>query len=257
MLKIYQKAKAVLIWLGPDTHERLAKVAHDSILTISDFLRPKLGVSLSALSSFSNVYQKLVFKNREELPLPNEYEFSTDAMWKSLNWFYSHPYFTRVWVIPEISANKQRLVHCGHEKIEWDRVDLVAGYVINTNNGDCIFRKSASRTRTAAAFVNFQTTDVLLYTTGNDKPSWIPRWDRPMLFRNPFRLGSAVPWETKSVWKIDRKLNILFLTGFVVDPIEFAESYNEGFFGNAMAKSNEGRKYLEANLARNPKDFGK
>ena len=71
-----------------------------------------------------------MFKNRDYLPLPNECEFSNDAMWKSLIWFYSHSHFTRVWVIQEISANKKRSLHCGREKIGWERVDLVAGYII-------------------------------------------------------------------------------------------------------------------------------
>jgi len=96
MREIYQNAKTVLIWLGPDTQEHQAEVAIDSILTISDFLCQKLGVSVSDLSSINDVYQEVVFKNRDYLPLPNECEFSTDAMWKSLIWFYSHSYFTRV-----------------------------------------------------------------------------------------------------------------------------------------------------------------
>lgn len=33
-------------------------------------------------------------------------------------------------MIQKISANKARLVHCGREKIEWEWVDLVAGYIL-------------------------------------------------------------------------------------------------------------------------------
>jgi Heterokaryon incompatibility protein (HET) len=313
MRKIYQNAKTVLVWLGPDTQEHQAKVAIDSILTISDFLCRKLGISVSDPSSMNDTYQELVLKKRDNLPLPNECEFSTDAMWESLIWFYSHPYFSRVWVIQEIGANKERLVHCGREKIEWDRVDLVASYIIMepafskslgfsstycwwvasvtelvrqhkiwlamlylVSNFSCFderdviyslrglmefsdgaeildpdYNKSTVevyRDSVEAAFVNFQNTNVLLYITGNKKPSWIPRWDQPMLFRNPFRFGKAVPWkpagETKPIWIIDKKLNVLSLSGFIVDPIEFVESYNESFFGN-MTKSDEGRNVLK------------
>jgi hypothetical protein len=28
-----------------------------------------------------------------------------------------------------------------------------------------------------AGFIYFQNTDILLYRTGNETPSWIPRWD--------------------------------------------------------------------------------
>ena len=82
------------------------------------------------LRSLSNIYQDLVLKNRDKLPLPNLLDFVTDGMWQSLIWLYSHQYFTRVWVVQEISANDERLVHCGREKIEWELVDLVAGYII-------------------------------------------------------------------------------------------------------------------------------
>jgi Heterokaryon incompatibility protein (HET) len=314
MQKIYQNAKTVLIWLGPDTQDQ-AEVAINSILTISDFLCQKLGVSVSDLSSINDVYQEVVFKNRHSLPLPNECEFSTDAMWKSLIWFYSHSYFTRVWAIQEINAHKERLLHCGREKIEWDRVGLVAGYIIMetafsknfgftsaycwwaaivaterirqpknwlfmlylASNFSCMdardviyglrglmnistsaellnpnYSKSTVevyRDSVEAAFVNFQNTDVLLYITGDENPSWITRWDRPMLFRNPFRFGKALPWkpagETKPIWNIDKELNVLSLSGFVVDPIKYVESYNESIFGNAMTKSDEGRNVLK------------
>ncbi len=127
MRKIYEKAKLVLSWLGPVTQDLEEVAAVDSIRRISNFLCQKLGVSISDLRSMSNIYQELLLKNRAYLPQPNECEFSTNATWKSLIWFYSHPYFTRVWVIQEISANKERLVHCGRERIEWEWVDLVAG----------------------------------------------------------------------------------------------------------------------------------
>lgn len=315
MRKIYQNAKAVLIWLGPDTQEHQARVAIDSILTISDFLCRKLGVSVSDLSSINDVYQDFVFKNRDYLPLPNECEFSTENMWKSLIWFYSHSYFTRVWAIQEVNANKARLLHCGREKIEWDRVGLVAGYIIletafsqsfgftsaycwwaalmtterirqpknwlfmlylassfssldprdgiyglrglmNFSEGaellDPDYNKSTVevyRDSVEAAFVNFQNTDVLLYVNAHESPSWIPRWNRSMLFRNPFRFGKALPWkpagETKPIWNIDKKSNTLSLSGFVVDSIKYVEPYNESIFGNAMTKSEEGRNLLK------------
>ena len=57
----------------------------------------------------NDVYQELVFKNRERLPLPNECDFATDEMWTSMKWFYSHSYFTRVWVIQELNARKERV----------------------------------------------------------------------------------------------------------------------------------------------------
>jgi hypothetical protein len=41
-----------------------------------------------------------------------------------------------------------------------------------------------------AALVNFEKADVLLYITVEEEPSWIPRWNIPMLFRNHSDLSS-------------------------------------------------------------------
>ena len=58
-----------------------------------------------------------------------------------------------------------------------------------------------------------------------------------------------MPWtpsgDTKPIWRIDRKLNSLFLTGFVADSIKVVVDYNEGYFGKAMAESKEGREQLK------------
>lgn len=313
MQRIYKNAIIVLSWLGPDTQEHQAVAAINSIVTISDFLCQKLGVSVSDLRSVGNIYQELVLKNRARLPLPNECDFSTDATWNSLIWFYSHPYFTRVWVVQEISANKERLLLCGREQIEWERIDLVAGYMImetafsksfgftdtycwwvstvteltrnpkkwlsmlylastyscldardviyglrglmELSDGDDLLDPDYSkstlevyRDSVEAAIIDFQNTDVFTYITGDGNPSWIPRWNQPMMFRNPFRFGRALPWkpagETTPIWNIDKKLNIVSLTGFVVDLISYVEPYSETFFGNTIIESDKGRNML-------------
>ncbi len=314
MRKIYEKAKAVLIWVGPDSDDHQAKVAIDSIITISNFLCEKLGIPVSDLYSVDNLYQKIMATARDVLPVPNECEFSTDAMWKSLVWFYKHPYFTRVWAIQEVNANKERFLHCGLEKVLWDRVSLVACYItmetafskaFGFTNAYCWwaatvttdlvqpknwllmlylasnfssldprdviyglrgmmdlgkgaellepdYSKSTAevyRDSVEAALVNFDKTDVLLYVQGTENPSWVPRWDIPMLFRNPFRFGKPLPWkpagETSPIWEIDKNLSILSLSGVVIGSIKFVESYNEGLFGTTMTESEEGRKSLK------------
>ena len=98
------------------------------------------------------------------------------------------------------------------------------------------------------ALLNFQNTDIFTYVTGHESPSWIPQWNLPMVFRNPFRFGRALPWrpagETKPSWNIDKKLNVISLNGFVVDRVRFCDSYYESFFGNAMIESYEGKRKL-------------
>ncbi|KAL8940285.1 MAG: hypothetical protein Q9216_002897 [Gyalolechia sp. 2 TL-2023] len=313
MRKIYGKAKVVLSWVGPVAQDHQDAVAVDSIRKISNFLCQKLGISISDLHSIGNIYQNLILKNRADLPLPNECQFSTDATWKSLVWFYSHPYFTRVWVIQEVIANKERTVHCGREKIGWECVDLVAGYITmepafskcfgfadtycwwvstmteltrNPKNwlsmlylastyscldardviyglrglmelsdgGELLdpdYSKSVLevyRDSVEAAILNFQNTDIFTYVTGDGNPSWVPQWNRPMLFRNPFRFGRSLPWRpsggTTAISSIDKELNIISLTGFYVDSVKLFEPYNEGFFSNATVDSDEGKRVL-------------
>jgi hypothetical protein len=240
MKRIYEKAQAVQVWLGPDTDDHQAATAVQSIQTISDFLCDKLGISILEHTPGGDTYQELLIKNRDKLPRPNETKFSTDAMWKSLIWFYSYAYFTRVWVIQEISANTNRQVCVGHAKTIWNKFDLVASYIImdpafyneygfsgaycwwvatiaelvteptrwlNTlylaSNYECLdardiiyglrgvmdisegeallepdYNKSTLevfRDSVEAALMNFKKVDVLLYVTGKESPSWVPR----------------------------------------------------------------------------------
>ena len=157
MRKIYQNAKTVLVWLGPDTQEHQAKAAVDSVITVSDFICQRLGISIPDLKLINNPYEEIVAKNRDRLPLPNECEFSTNALWKSLIWFYSHPYFARVWAIQEVNANKERLLHCGFEKIVWDRVSLVAGYITM----ETAFSKSFGFSNTYCWWAATMTTEIM------------------------------------------------------------------------------------------------
>jgi hypothetical protein len=82
--------------------------------------------------------------------------------------------------------------------------------------------------------------------------SWVPEWNREMLFRNPFRFGKPLPWKpagaTKAVWKVDREANVLHLTGKIIDKIEYAESYKENYFNNIV--SEDDRMFLRRNWTR-------
>ena len=317
MRRIYQRAKGVVIWLGPDTADHMAKKATDSVRRISDLLCKKLDLQITDLSSRRNLYQEVLYQNRQFLPSPDECDFSSDAMWQPLKWFYSHAYFTRLWVIQEVNASTSRIVHCGHAEIEWDRVDLVAGYMIMNNSFshnhgfhqthcwwtatvttermrnpqnwlwmlylasnffcsderdviyglrglmhvpekspqalllDPDYKKSVVdvyRDSVEAALLDCENTDVLLYLTGHESPSWIPRWDRKMLFRNPFRFGKALPWkpagDTKVRWRIDKEANVLHLSGFTIDTVKSISTYNERYFGNAMLDAASGQEEL-------------
>jgi Heterokaryon incompatibility protein (HET) len=315
MRRIFETAKTVVIWLGPDNEVHQAPLAIDSVRQITHFLCRKLGISFEDLTSKEEVYHEVIFKGKGQIPLPHECDFVTEEMWESLRWLYKHPYFTRLWVIQEINASKHRMAHCGHEIIPWVAIELVAGYIIlettfsksqgftntfcwwastapsvlrqaknwlhmlylasnfaATDPRDVIYglrgmMRSAEggwlldpdyskstlqvyRDSVEAAFIDYKTTDALLYVSGVEDPSWVPRWDQPMLFRNPFRFSKPVPWkpagESPPVWRIDKDANVLSMSGFVHDSIEFVEPYHETFFGSTMIASDEGRLELKS-----------
>ncbi|KAH8714833.1 heterokaryon incompatibility protein-domain-containing protein [Phaeosphaeriaceae sp. PMI808] len=306
MKRIYENAQRVQVWLGLDTEDHQAATAVKSIQVVSDFLCDKLGISIEKHTVGDDTYQELPLKNRAELPLPNETDFSTDTMWKSLVWFYSHPYFTR--------CHMNREINVGYAKTVWNRIDLVASYIIMepafsdaygfsgaycwwvatiaelliqptrwlnilylASNYGCLdardviyglrgimeLRKDGTlldpdynkltlevyRDTVEVALNNFKKADVLLYVAGNETPSWIPLWDIPMLFRNPFRFGKPMLWkpagDTEPTWSIDKSANVLSLSGFVVDVIKHAESYNQLDFANGTIESEEGKAKLK------------
>ena len=325
MRTIFEQSQAVLIWLGRDSREYDAKAAIASIRIISDFLCQKLGIEASELRSIKVPLHDYLVKRRELLPLPNECEFSNDALWESLRWFYSRSYFTRVWIIQELSVPGGRVVHCGNEMIEWEHVDLVAGYIImetafskafgfsNTHcwwaaslvqithseswlfmlylasnyycldardfiyslrdlmklsDGGNLLIPDYSKTMTEvymdsveAALIDFKNTDVLYYVGGTGDPSWVPQWNKAMLFRNPFRLTSGLPWkpaaDTVPIWSIDRKNKVLSLSGILLDTVEYSEPYNEGVFGTTMTLSAQGRNEMKEAWTRILKTFEK
>ncbi|KAF3920877.1 hypothetical protein ABW21_db0205878 [Orbilia brochopaga] len=96
-----------------------------------------------------------------------------------------------------------------------------------------------------AALTNFENTDVLSYVTSSEEPSWVPAWNMPRLFRNPYPFGHRLPWRpargTKAVWSIDKTTNVLSVGGFLVDTIKVSQPYNERFFSNEMLSSEKNR----------------
>ncbi|KAI0973321.1 heterokaryon incompatibility protein-domain-containing protein [Xylaria arbuscula] len=312
MRRIFESAESIILWLGPDEFDR-ASLAASAVRQVADFLCYKLGISLSDIAEEPDVYQKIIFQNRDKIPLPHECDFMPDQMWDALRWLYQHALFTRVWIIQEVNASKNRIVYCGHQTFSWDAIELVAGYIIletafsqsrgftdtycwwastlssdlpkgenwlhmlylasnfsATDPRDVIYglrgmikcedggwlldpdySKSTVdvyRDSVEAALINYKNTNALLYVHGVEEPSWVPRWDRPMLFRNPFRFGQALPWrpagDSKPTWEINREQNILSLSGFKLAVIESSETYTETLFGNTLMESDEGKSKL-------------
>ena len=314
MRKIYENAKAVLIWIGPDDGNDSSSLAFDSIRQITARLSEKLHMSLDEMKSKEELYQGVIFENQQSVPRPDEFEFMTPQRWQALLWLYKYPYFTRVWAIQEINANKERVAYCGTQTVDWTLVELIAGYIIfqsslcsdiDFSSAFCWWASTAPselrqaqnwlhmlylasnfgatdprdllyglrgmidcregghlldpdysktiidvyRDSVEASLMDYKNTNALQYVSGAEDPSWVPRWDKPMLFRNPFRFGKAVPWKAAGdslpSWSIDKKSNVLALSGYIIDSVQISETYKESYFGNTMVDSEQGKLELE------------
>jgi hypothetical protein len=303
MKKIYKNAHKVQVWLGSDNEEAQAETAVSAIEAISGALYAKLDLAQIDARGRNMTYQELLLKHKESLPSPREIGVDSEKFYHALAWLYSHRYFTRIWVIQEISANEQREINIGAFKTTWDHLDLVASYVdiepslattsyfskaycwwvstiaemvslpdkwlsilylasnfecldardviyglrglMNLGDGEELLNPDYGKSLTSvyrdtvkAALTQSKTTDVLLYAVGKEHPSWIPRWDIPMLFRNPFRFGDDVPFKpaggSTASWSIDDDRNELTLQGFIAGRVKFAATYNQRWFADSV-----------------------
>ncbi len=313
MRAIYEKAKTVIVWLGPDNEAHQASVAIEAMEKIASFLYQKLDIKYEDLEE-RNIWFELTTTSRHLVPTPDKCPVSSPEVWDALTWVFKHQYFTRVWAIQEVNANRSRVAHIGKHSIPWTVVNLVAGYIdyepafkrthgfsdantylaatvttelpnldrwhcflyivsqfVSTDPRDVIYglfgmmklSDEASkvlkpdynkdvievyRDSVEAGLLTYENTDVMLYVTGKEEPSWIPRWDVMMPFRSPFRFGKHLPWKpslkSKPIYAIDKSKNIISLQGLVLDTIESVEFYKESCFGNFMLDHQEGLEEL-------------
>ncbi|KAK7963982.1 Heterokaryon incompatibility protein 6- OR allele [Apiospora saccharicola] len=99
-----------------------------------------------------------------------------------------------------------------------------------------------------AALLDYENTDALCYLGGVEDSSWVPRWDKFMLFRNPFRFGRPMPWrpagDTKPVRDIDKDSFRLSLTGLHLGTLAIVEPHCDTYFDDTVRKTENGRQQL-------------
>ena len=104
---IYQSARQVLIWLGPNSH--------DSALAIETLnsLGQKIVVDWEAVSLQPKA---LVDADWTNLNISLPYDENT---WRSINAFLRRSWFKRLWVWQEVLLALRAEIHCSYDSIDW------------------------------------------------------------------------------------------------------------------------------------------
>ncbi|KAH7420020.1 heterokaryon incompatibility protein-domain-containing protein [Cadophora sp. MPI-SDFR-AT-0126] len=106
MADIYSQATEVIIWLGEETEG-----------------------SRDAMLYLKRIGQKFLDRGEETLKPRDERSPENDALWKDLvedpnvaktDLIWTRPWFSRVWIIQELSLATRATAHCGDVSMDWD-----------------------------------------------------------------------------------------------------------------------------------------
>lgn len=122
MRQIYQNSKKVLVWLGKDEANK-AKRAIAAMDDIASACCKDQGISLSQLSLREEL-RSIVFG----VPY-YRLACNTDDSWRSLDWYFSRNWFSRLWVFQEVNSGREVDMICGDHITNWDIVALAATYL--------------------------------------------------------------------------------------------------------------------------------
>jgi hypothetical protein len=109
MKDIYSRAKHVMVWLGPDEAGQAALAT--SIIN-STFESMKSYAEKIGRSEDEEDYQ---LELRERLP-PRDH-----ANWQAVRWLFRREWFSRVWIIQEVSQDLDSIVMIGEHSVSYYR----------------------------------------------------------------------------------------------------------------------------------------
>lgn len=123
---IYRGATRVLVWLGRDEDGQ----GRRSIIAMKEIAAKCLGKSVEDLSD-DDSHLRDEYELWDLLPehMLQGLDCDNEDSWKALSWFFSRPWFSRLWVIQEVVSNRNVEVLCGDSHVSWDVVALAASYV--------------------------------------------------------------------------------------------------------------------------------
>ncbi|KAI3390345.1 hypothetical protein diail_10012, partial [Diaporthe ilicicola] len=108
MPEIYARAQRVLVWLGPMDEAGLLSGIHESIQELHGFLPDFDGNETLSQEARQNLVAEMAIRDRREgRPNMDEYDL------KPLVELISRPWFTRKWVVQEVSLAREVRLHIG------------------------------------------------------------------------------------------------------------------------------------------------
>jgi hypothetical protein len=120
-----------MIWLGKDVDghgQRAMKYIEDTASRLCE----AAGTSRPLCEeSAMNELIRLATNN-----VPNFTSKTKSQDWKSLHWFFSLDWFSRIWVVQEANAGPKATARCGTTEIDWHAIALVAELFIIRRSAD-------------------------------------------------------------------------------------------------------------------------
>lgn len=120
---IYQRAKSVVVWLGPSSHD--SALAHEYVCMVNEWVDPGRGAEITYADHFDKWPMHLFAR----LPLSLSEETRVFAFYRLL----ARPWWRRAWIRQEISMSEGIDFQWGHHRVSWVRMQ-VALHVARTNH---------------------------------------------------------------------------------------------------------------------------
>jgi hypothetical protein len=148
MHQIYKNSTQNLIFVGrdPDNH---GKVTIEILRRLREPLSEQTQYQMKSLNKLNDFYhdQNPLAKHIEHF---TKYNIDLDS-WPSIVWFYSRPWFSRLWVIQEMNLNETATTFCGSSSMDAHFISLFARWIRDHNfYGERGFNKKGVKVDTAA-----------------------------------------------------------------------------------------------------------
>ena len=117
MRRLFNQAESVVIWLGEESHDSSAAFG----------LISRIVSAAASEQAYSPVEAKRIVEAQDlgGLALPRH----SNSAWKALDSLFWRPWFSRVWVIQEVTVARGASVLCGPSHCQWSHLITTARYI--------------------------------------------------------------------------------------------------------------------------------